>query len=309
MSRVLIVDSLAEFIAGETIPPNISVETFAERDGIPAGAFDVLVPVVTTRVTAADMDRIEGLRAVTNYGVGYDNIDVTAARERGIGVSNTPGVLTDATAELTWALILAAARRVGEGERMVRAGAWTGWAPTQLRGMSLNGRTLGIVGAGRIGRAVGDRARAFGMTVRYWSRSRQLEWEAGSGAVFTALDILLASCDVVTIHLSRASETEGMIDARALARLKDGAILVNTARGAIVDQEALIKELQSGRITAGLDVYPNEPEVAHELLQLENVVLLPHIGSATYDSRQAMWNLAWANVLRAAAGQPLVNPV
>lgn len=309
MKRVLVVDAVAEFVAAETVPPDITIEVFRASDGIPAGECAGLLPVITTRVRGADMDRLRGLRVIANYGVGYDNIDMAAARERGIPVSNTPGVLTEATAELTWALILAVARRLGEGERMVRAGAWSGWEPTQLRGTLLHGRTLGIIGAGRIGRAVGERARAFGMRVLYWSRTRQPAWEQASGAAYCDLDELLATADVASIHLAKASDTELLIDAAALARMQDGAMLINTARGAIVDEAALIAEVRSGRLRAGLDVFTAEPHVPAELRALENVVLLPHLGSATNDTRQAMWNLAWANLLRGVAGEPLLNPV
>ena len=309
MTRILVVDKLASFLEHEAVPTQIEPATFREVDGIPTGEFAGVIPVVTTRIGAADMDRITGLEVIANYGVGYDNIDVAAARERGIAVSNTPGVLTDATAELTIALMFALARRIGEGERLVRARQWTGWEPTQLRGIGLSGRTLGIVGAGRIGRAVGTRAAALGMHVCYWNRRRHEEWERTSGARFLDLDALLASSDVVSIHLAAASQTAGLIDARALSRMKSGALLINTARGACVDESALVAELKSGRLRAGLDVYVGEPNVRSELLELENVVLLPHIGSATYEARQAMWDTAWRNLMLGIAGKPLDNPV
>ncbi len=309
MTRVLVVDSLQSFLQSQAIPASIHVDSFSEAGGIGAGECAGLIPVVTTRVGAREMDALHGLRVIANYGVGYDNIDVVAAHERGIAVSNTPGVLTDATAQLTWALILAVARRIGEAERLVRAGAWQGWQPTQLRGMSLKGKTLGIVGAGRIGREVARRAHVFGMRVLYWDRVGEPEFEEEVAAQFRKLPQLLAESDVVSIHLSKSAGTEGLIDASTLARLRDGAIIINTARGAIVDEQALIRELQSGRIAAGLDVYAAEPHVPEALLRLENVVLLPHIGSATFEARQAMWDLAWQNLLRGVAGQPLLTPV
>jgi glyoxylate reductase len=249
------------------------------------------------------MDRLPQLALIANFGVGYDNIDVAQARAHGIAVTNTPGVLTMATAELTWALILAVARRIGEGERMVRANAWPGWQPTQMRGMSLDGKVLGIVGAGRIGREVGRRAAAFGMRVVYWGRTRHRDLE------YVELDALLRMSDVASVHLSRSNDTEGMISAGRLALLRDGAILINTARGSIVDEAALVRELASGRISAGLDVYAREPRVPAELLKLENVVLLPHLGSATMEARQAMWELAWANVTAFLQNRPLLSPV
>jgi lactate dehydrogenase-like 2-hydroxyacid dehydrogenase len=255
------------------------------------------------------MDRLRGLKVIANYGVGYDNIDIAAARARHIVVSNTPGVLTDATAELTCALILATARRIGEGERLVRSGGWTGWTPTQLLGIGLHRGTLGIVGAGRIGRAVGTRARCLGMLVRYWSRTRHESWERECGAQFVSLPELLSGSDIISLHLTRSSETTGLIDARALASMKDGAILINTARGPIVDEDALITELKSGRLAAGIDVYAEEPHVRGELLELENVVLLPHLGSATREARTAMWRLAWQNLLLGLEGQSVLNEV
>jgi glyoxylate reductase len=243
------------------------------------------------------------LQIIANYGVGYDNIDVAHARTRGIAVTNTPGVLTVATAELTWALILAVARRIGEGERIVRNGLWTGWRPTQLRGMSLQGKVLGIIGTGRIGQDVARRASVFGMRVVHWNRTPRTDIE------FMELDELLQSSDVVSIHLARAPETEGLLDAKRLALMRDGAILINTARGSIVNEPALARELVSGRIAAGLDVYADEPRVPNELLKLENVVLLPHLGSATHEARRAMWDLAWENLVAGLTGRPLLTPI
>lgn len=296
MTRILVVDKLASFLREEdVVAQGITPVLFNEQSGIPSGEFEGIVPVVTTAVRAADIARLPRLRIIANYGVGYDNIDVAAARERGIAVTNTPGVLTDATSELTWALLLATARRLGEGERLVRAGQWTGWTPTQLRGLSLKGKTLAIIGAGRIGRRVGEIAAAFGMRVKYWNRGSAEE-----------LRELLSTADVVSIHLAKSADTERLVDPRVL---KDGAILINTARGAIVDEQLLIAELLSGRISAGLDVYVNEPHVPAELTTLENVVLLPHLGSATHEARQAMWDLAWGNVLARVQGRTLLTPV
>ena len=301
MAKVFVARSLEEFVTAEPARADCIIELF---DGAaPSGEYVAVVPTVIDRVGRAEIDRLSALRLIANFGVGYDNIDVGYARERGIAVTNTPGVLTGATAELAWALILAVARRIGEGERMVRAGKWTGWQPTQLRGQTLDGKTLGIVGAGRIGRATGERASVFGMRTVYWGRSKT------NGLEFVELDELLGTCDVVSIHLSRSVETEGLIDASKLARLKDGAMLINTARGSIVDEAALIRELQSGRISAGLDVYAREPNIPAELLELNNVVLLPHLGSATHEARQAMWDLAWANVVALLDGKALVSPV
>jgi glyoxylate reductase len=299
VSSVLVAELLREF--AERAAPVVPVEYCGSE--IPSHDCSIIVPTVTNRVGKPEIDRLPNLKLIANYGVGYDNIDVGYAKTHGIAVTNTPGVLTAATAELTWALILAVTRRVGEGERMVRSGSWTGWMPAQLRGMSLEGKTLGIVGAGRIGREVGRRAPAFGMRVIYWSRTKH------AGLEHMELDELLRAADVVSIHLSRSAETEKLIDASRLALLRDGAVLINTARGSIVDEEALVRELVRGRIRAGLDVYTSEPHVPPELLALENVVLLPHLGSATHEARQAMWDLAWANVLAFVNREPLVTPL
>jgi glyoxylate reductase len=301
VNRVLVAESLREFLTQNR--GDAEIEFFGSE--IPTGTYHGIIPTVVNRVGRAEIDQLDGLRIIANYGVGFDNIDVTHARTRGIAVTNTPGVLTGATAELTWALILAVARRIGQGERLLRAGDWTGWTPTQLRGTSLENKALGIIGAGRIGREVARRAPAFGMRVCYWSRSTHPEI-AGQ---FVELDELLATCDVVSIHLSRSKATDGLIDARRLALLRDGAILINTARGSIIDESALIRELVSGRIYAGLDVYVNEPYVATELMRLENVVLLPHLGSATREARQGMWDLAWANLVAGLSGQRVPSPV
>lgn len=307
---ILVAESLRSFLEAEPAAAAHDVELFDEGAPIPARACAGLVPTVVCRVDGDAMDRLRGLHVIANYGVGYDNIDVEAARRRGIVVSNTPDVLTGATAELTWALILAAARRLGEGERLARSGAWRGWQPTQLRGMSLDGRTLGVIGAGRIGCEVARRAPAFGMRVIYADRHPAADIERDVGARLVPLDVLLARADVVTIHVALTPRTRHLIDAGALARMKPGAILVNTSRGSVVDERALIDALRAGRLrAAGLDVYEREPHIPDELQALENVVLLPHLGSATDEARQAMWDVAWHNLHLALAGNPLANPV
>ena len=260
----------------------------------PRGDVDVLV-VANEPVTP---EWFPSLRLVANFGVGYDRLGVDALRERGVAVTNTPGVLDAATADLTWALILAARRRVVEGDRRVRAGEWHGsWADGFLA-EELTGSTLGIVGLGRIGSAVARRAAGF--DVRVLSTRRR------EG---TPLDELLSESDVVTIHAPLTPETRGLLGARRLALLRDGACLVNTARGEIVDEDALVRELVSGRIRAGLDVFANEPHVPPELLGLPNVVLTPHLGSATRQTREAMTRIVVDNVLAWERAQPLVTPV
>jgi glyoxylate reductase len=309
MMRVLIADSLARFVNAARIPADLAVDLFAPAS-IPPGDFVGLMPDITRRVTARDIAGLPALRVIANYGVGYDNIDLAAAAGRGIPVSNTPGVLSAATAELTWALILALTRRIGEGERLVRARNWQGWQPTHMLGRGLDGKVLGIVGAGRIGREVGNKASVFGMRVVYSNRTRHEAWERALGAEWLPLDELLARADVVTLHQAWTADTNRVIGATQLERMKRDALLINTARGAIVDQGALAAALRSGALRgAGLDVYEHEPDVPRDLLELENVVLLPHLGSATEEARRAMWELAWQNLLAGVRGAPLLNPI
>ena len=243
----------------------------------------------------------EGRRAriLANFGVGVNHIALDATRAAGIVVTNTPDVLTDDTADLAIALMLAVLRRMGEGERELRAGAWSGWRPTHLLGRRLSGKTLGIVGLGRIGRAVARRATlGFGMTVLAWSRSKKRPSEAGAPIERVhRLDHLLERSDVVSIHCPLVPTTRHLIGASQLARMKSTAVLINTARGAIVDEAALVDALEAGRIAgAGLDVYEGEPEVHQGLLGREDVVLLPHLGSATHETREAMGMRAVENL-------------
>jgi glyoxylate reductase len=251
------------------------------------------------------------LRCVANVAVGYDNVDVEAAERRGVVVTNTPGVLDDATADLTLALILAATRRVAEGDRLIRAGRpWT-WGMSFMLGSGLRGKLLGIVGLGGIGRRVADRARAFGMEIAYHSRGpAPAEVEAELGAERLSLDELLARADVVSLHCPLTPETHHLIGAPELAAMKPGAVLVNAARGPIVDERALAEALASGEIAAaGLDVYEQEPQVEPELLGLENVVLAPHLGSATVETRTAMAELAARNAISVLRGEGPLTPV
>ncbi|MDX6517383.1 MAG: glyoxylate reductase [Gaiellaceae bacterium] len=268
---------------------------------------DVLATVAG--VDAATLDLLPDLKLVANYGVGYDGIDVAACQARGVAVTNTPGVLDAATADLTFALILTVRRRVVEGGRYVREGTWgSGWAEPFLLGDEVSGATLGIVGLGRIGQAVARRARGFEMRVLYAQR-HESEAAADLGAERRALDEVLAEADIVTLHVPLTGETRALIDARRLALLRDGACLVNTSRGAIVEEPALVAELVAGRIRAGLDVYADEPNVPEELLELPNAVLTPHIGSATGGTREAMTRVLVDNILALERGEPLPNRV
>jgi glyoxylate reductase len=251
------------------------------------------------------VDLLPELKLVANFGVGYDRLGIEELRRRGIAVANTPGVLSAATADLTLALILAVRRRVVEGDARVRRGEWSGsWADGFLA-EELTGSTLGIIGLGRIGQAVARRAQGFELRVLYAQR-RRAETDLGE---FRELDELLAESDLVTIHAPLTPETRGLLDVRRLALLRDGAAVVNTARGEIVDEPALNAELVSGRLRAGLDVFTHEPHVPEELLELPNVVLTPHLGSATRQTREAMTRLVVDNVLAFERGEPLVSLV
>lgn len=270
-----------------------------------------LVPLLSRPVGPRELDLLPALRIVANYAVGYENIDLGAAAERGVAVSNTPGVLTEATADLTWALLLAAGRRLREGLELAVSGEWKGWRPAQLRGRGLRGRTLGILGAGRIGAAVARRASPFGLEVLYWSRSGNAALERDVGARRAAsLEEALEGSDLLSLHLPLTPETEGLIGAAELTRMREGSILVNTGRGGLVRVDALVEALRSGPLAAaGLDVYPQEPEIPAALRELPNAFLLPHLGSATHEARRGMWEVAAENVRRVLRGEAPSTPV
>lgn len=273
---------------------------------------DALVTLLTERVDAELLDAAgPQLQVVANVAVGYDNIDVPACVQRGVIATNTPGVLTEATADIAFALILMATRRTGEGERVIRSGRPWKWGMFYLLGSGLQGKTLGVVGMGGIGQATARRARAFGMEVIYQSRSELApEVAAELGARRVELDELLATSDVVSLHCPYSPTTHHLIGAPQLAAMRDSAYLVNTARGPIVDEAALVDALRDGQIAgAGLDVYEREPLVHSGLLELDNVALLPHLGSATVETRTAMANLAADNALAALAGEQPPTPI
>jgi len=252
------------------------------------------------------------LKAISNYAAGYNNIDVKEATRRGIVVSNTPDVLTDATAELAWALLFAVARRVVEGDKFTRSGKFDGWAPLLMLGKRISNKTLGIIGAGRIGTAFALKSRGFNMDILYYNRSENKVLEEKLNAKKVSLGELLKRSDFVSIHLPLTSDTYHLLGYKELKLMKRDAILINTARGAIVDEDALIRVLKEGAIFgAGLDVYENEPEIREELKKLDNVVLLPHIGSATLESRTKMAILAAENLVLSLKGKRpkyCVNP-
>ena len=265
-----------------------------------------LVSMITDTVDRAVIDAGAELTIIANAAVGYNNIDVAAARTRGVVVTNTPGVLTDATADLTWALILGITRRIGEGERLVRRGNWKGWTFDFMLGAEVRGKQLGIVGYGGIGRAVAARGRAFGMRIAHTSRTPKNDPDAEA----MPLDRLLATSDIVSLHCPLTPETRHVIDQAALARMKRSAYLINTSRGPVVDEKALAWALRTRLIAgAALDVFENEPKVEPELLTLENVLLVPHLGSGTVETRTAMADLAVRNVAAVLSGQPPLTPV
>ena len=274
------------------------------------GASGVL-STATEKMDGEVMDTAgEGLRVIANMAVGYDNIDVKAARQRGVVVTNTPGVLDETTADVAFVLMLAAARRLGEGERLLRAGKWEWWGPKQLRGFDVWGKRLGVVGLGRIGQAVARRGRGFGMEILYHNRSRNEEAEKELGARYLDLDDLLRESDFVSIHTPLTDETRHLIGERELGLMRETAVLVNTSRGPVVDEATLADALEDGRIfAAGLDVYEEEPKVQPTLLELENVVLAPHIGSATIETRDRMATLAAENLAAVLRGEEPKNPV
>ncbi|TML54051.1 MAG: D-glycerate dehydrogenase [Actinobacteria bacterium] len=282
--------------AWDELPDVMLLDSWPPAEPLPG--VDVLVEAVVA-VGPAELDLLPDLRLVANYGVGYDRVDVAACRERGVAVTNTPGVLDAAVADLTLALILACRRHLVASDRFVREGRWQrGWARPELLGRDLAGATLGVVGFGRIGRQVASRAQAFGMRIVFHRRTGGLP-----------LDELLRTADVVSLHLPLTPETDGLVSRERLALLQDGATLVNTARGAITDEHALVEELVSGRISAGLDVFAAEPRVPERLLELPNVVLTPHVASATVETRAEMTRVLVDNVLAFLRGEPLPDEV
>lgn len=285
----------AEFNPADTpTTPARLAAAFAEADAVLCTAVD--------RVSAEVVGTAPRARIVATFSVGFNHLDLDACRAAGVAVTNTPGVLTEATADIAMALILMTARRLGEGERLVRAGLWTGWAPTQLLGTDIAGRTLGIVGMGRIGQATARRAHyGFGMKVIYANRS---EVDPGLPAERVPLEALMETADVISVHAPGGGANAGLISGDLMARMKPSALLVNTARGDVIDENALISLLESGAIAgAGLDVYAEEPRVPEALMRLENVVLLPHMGSGTVATREAMGMTCHRNLTAFFAGE------
>jgi len=282
-----------------------------ERDAILAGAAEAeaIICTLSERIDAEVLDAAPHVKVIANYAVGYNNIDVDAAQARGVIVTNTPDILTETTADLTWALLLATARRIPEGHRLVQQGGWRGWEPDQLLGTDVFGKTLGIVGMGRIGQAVAKRALGFNMPVLYCRRSTSSvpdhdTWRQAS------LEQVLDRSDFVTIHVPLTPETHHLIGAAQLQRMRPTSFLINTSRGAVVDEAALVEALRQGQLAgAGLDVYEREPELHPELRELKQVVTLPHLGSATLNTRVRMGMMCLQNVRAVLAGHPAPNRV
>lgn len=273
------------------------------------GGCDAVLCLLTDTINAAVLDAARGCRVFSNLAVGYNNVDVPAATRLGILVTNTPGVLTDATADLTWTLLMGVARRVAEGDREMRAGRFQGWRPMLLLGGDVTGRTLGLVGPGRIATAVAERARGFKMTILFHGVEPAPALEA-LGARAVPLDTLLAESDFVSLHVPLAPETHHLIDARALGLMKPTAYLINSSRGPVIDEAALVAALQAGQIAgAGLDVYEDEPRMAPGLADCPNTLLLPHLGSATTTTRAAMSRIAAENVVAVLQGRRPAFPV
>ncbi len=275
---------------------------------------DALLSLLTDTIDEDIIDAGKDLKVISNYAVGYDNIDVEAATERGIAVTNTPGVLTEATAEIAWALMMAVARNVVQGDEFVRKDRFEGWDPTLMIGHELHGKTLGIVGMGNIGSKVAEISQSFQMDVIYYNRSRNQKVEDEIGAEYVELDELLSRSDFVSLHVPLTEETEGMIGSEELKKMSEDSYLINTARGEVVDEEALVKTLKDGGIAgAGIDVYADEPHGANpEYYDLENVVLTPHLGSASYRAREGMSVMAAENIIAILEGEEpenIVNPV
>jgi glyoxylate reductase len=307
-----LVGRVADRVVASTEDRPLSVEELRER----VRGTDAVLSMLHDPIDASVLEAAEGCRVFANMAVGFNNIDVAGATRRGILVTNTPGVLTEATADLTWALILGVARRVAEGDRVMRAAQFPGWGPNYMLGGDVAGRTLGLIGPGRIAMAVMERAAGFKMRLIYYARGASPELHNPRlielGAERVSLDKLLGTSDFVSLHVPLTAETTHLIDARALALMKPTAYLINTSRGPVVDEAALVRALKAGRIAgAGLDVYEREPAMADGLAGCDNALLLPHLGSATIETRSRMSRIAAENVIAVLEGRMppnLVNP-
>ena len=301
-------------LPGDAVPRLQRVAEVTSGGGVASAALaevDAIVALLTDRIDEALLARAPRLRVVANVAVGVDNVDLAACKARGVVVTNTPGVLTEATADLAFGLLLAAARRIAEGDRLVRRGGFSGWTPTFLLGARVHGSNLGIVGMGRIGRAMARRARGFGMHVAYTQPARlSPELERALGAMYLPVDALFEESDFVSLHCPLTAGTRGLVSKQRLGTMRRGSVLVNTARGGCVDEAALARALEEGPLgAAGLDVFEDEPRVHPALLAQENVVLAPHVGSADRETREAMAAIAADNVIAVLAGNAALTAV
>ncbi len=307
--RVLVAAELKALLPDDPLP-GFEAVWVSTQEPTPRGDFLGIIPLLSRPMGEKELEGLPRLKVLAQCAVGYDNVDLAAAARRGVTVTNTPDVLTESTADLAWALILAVARRLKEGQEMLARDSWTGWSPTQLLGMEMTGATLGIVGAGRIGQAVGRRAVGFRMKILYFDNQRRSGFERKVRAERRSLPDLLREVDVVTVHLPSNAETRGLFDASRFSLMKPGALFVNTARGDLVDEDALLAALDSGGLGgAGLDVFSREPNVPRGLVEHPRVVALPHIGSATTQTRRAMAQLATRNAQEVLAGREPLTPV
>lgn len=293
------------------------VNVYKKDQSIPRNEFlkltkdaDAVLSLLTEKIDKEAIDNFSKCKIVANCAVGYNNIDVPYAKEKSLVVTNTPYVLTDATADLTVALILACARRLREGEQMMRENKFSGWKPDMLLGFDLKGKTVGIIGAGRIGRATARRLKGFGVKIIYFDRKKRDEFETEFLAKKVSINELMKKSDIISVHLSLSKETHHILNAESLSLMKKSAVIVNTSRGEIIEEKALIKLLKQNKIfAAGFDVYENEPNLNPELRTLKNVFLLPHIGSATVESRSAMALLAANNIISVLKGKEPITPI
>ena len=272
--------------------------------------YDGIVSALTDQIDAEIIEACKNVKIFANYAVGFNNFDVEAAKAQGILLSNTPDVLSDSTAETAWSLLFAVSRRIVEADRYVREGKWKNFSAKLMLGQDVHGKTLGIIGAGRIGERFAEKARGYHMRILYHNRTRRLDFEKRFNATYVELDELYAESDFISLHCPLTEETRHLLDADAFRKMKFSAIVVNTSRGPVIDEAALVEALKMNEIWgAGLDVYENEPEIHPDLLEMDNVVLLPHIGSATTETREKMSQMAARNIIEVLEGREPVNPV
>lgn len=284
------------------IPPDELLKRVSNADGV--------ISLLTDKFSEEVINQLNSCKVIANYAVGFNNINLIAAKKKNIVVTNTRDILTNATADLTMSLVLACTRNVIQGSELMKSKKWKGWSAEQLLGIELNGKTFGIIGAGRIGSAVAVRAKSFGTKIIYYSRSRNTELEKLTGAKKVSLDKLISASDIISLHIPLTPDTFHLIDKEKIKMMKKNAVLINTARGEVIDEAALIKALKANKLfSAGFDVYTNEPKINKELYNLKNVVLLPHLGSATFEARNGMALLAAQNVVNVLKGKKPLTPV